>query len=1106
MHSVLERLEYWVERHPKKLLFAFLDLKGKVTEQYTYEDFLQRIDGIGGHLRAKNQFRDKDRLLLAYPAGLEMICAFFGCVRAGLIPVPVCPPTTQGFQAALSKMAHIACDCSAAGLLTSQDFHDSLATYVSGNEHRNGSAAVGLYGLKRLVTTEIRDPAGSVRFSPSDIVFLQYTSGSTDRPKGVMVTHDNLLHNCNLVAHHSSLVGVSWLPQYHDMGLIGYYINAVLSGSTTYGFAPIDFIQRPGLWLDSITKYKASATSAPNFAFEYCLRPGRIPQRTLETIDLSSLEILMVAAEPVQPDIYQRFQQVFEPRGLRLRHFYAAYGLAENTLAVSSAGRTVLSVNKRALSLRKVRVTTEVSEVSLSKLIVSCGKVLGDIRVCIVDPDRHVALEDRNVGEIWISGRSKCLGYWNNPELTRKTFHARLVGDTLQDGYLRTGDLGFFHKGELYVCGRTKDMIIIRGQNYYPQDIERAVEAACPRVRPTCVASFEIGQGTSTALAVVAEVRSAASVPDPRDIVTAIRKSLGIEAAVVALVAPKSVSKTSSGKLSRQLTRQMWLEGKIEVLRKYERGEGSPTLEAESESFCETLKTRYQLNGSEPFTLVDAGVDSLDLVCLMHEIKEMLKQCGTERLAARVDIGLLQHVSITDLFHFVQLVELSPEKASEQMERSMLQLLAEQQTQERDLMTHDRKLTFVPNASMLAATNHANDAVLLTGGTGFVGPFLIRSLLEQTAGEVVVLIRAPDHASAKTRLWEAFGSTGDCSERLSRAFDQRVIAICGDLARPGLGLSDSGWGNLAARIGAIYHNAAAVNYLHNYRNMREANVTGTNEVVRLACESRPKVLNYISTTFIFGWAVKKILYETDRNDDMELLNFGYSQSKWVAEQVIFDAAEKGLATRIFRPALVSPSVEGYGNNYDIAIRLIAFMINHGITVDTLNQVSFVPVDIAANNIVAISRVPGTLNSVYHVTRDEYANMQDITRIITHLTGRRFRAFSLPDFVPAVISRCTQDDLLYPLLDFLYGSVDSIASMEFKRYDNARYREARSTCPHTRPDPSLEDTIGGILRYMSNKGIISVGVRSPNGAGALEMDDGEVTAAYNNLQMGFPNRI
>jgi thioester reductase-like protein len=313
-------------------------------------------------------------------------------------------------------------------------------------------------------------------------------------------------------------------------------------------------------------------------------------------------------------------------------------------------------------------------------------------------------------------------------------------------------------------------------------------------------------------------------------------------------------------------------------------------------------------------------------------------------------------------------------------------------------------------------------------------------------------------------------------------FEARVIPICGDLGQPSLGLTQDVWDFLANEVDTVFHNGATVNYLFNYDRMRDANVHGDERGSQVAFEGRPKEFNYVSTTFVFGWAVKSVLYETDFNEDMELLDFGYSQSKWVAEQVVADARSKGLSTRIFRPALVSPSITGGGNNFDIAVRLVAFMVNHGIGVDALNQVSFVPADIVANNIVAISTTtPGTKNKTYHMVRDDYANMLDITNLITKSTGRQFEVFGVDDFVPELIRRCRKEDLFFPLLDFLVGSVDNITSMEFKRYDNSAYQIARDASAWGIPDPSLEDTVNGILKFMHRKGVISVAPRELSAA-------------------------
>jgi len=1084
MASILDRLDRLGDEHPHKLLYSYLDLNGTPLESYTYASFLRRIRAIASHLRKEGHFAPKDRLLLAYPPGLEMICAFFGCVRAGLVPVPVYPPSSRGFQSALFKMVHIAKDCQASGVLTSEDYHASLKTNLA----RSGVAASGvdidyISGLPWIVTEEFTDVISDDPFpEPSEILFLQYTSGSTMEPKGVMVTHENILDTYALVIDHPSPIVVSWLPQYHDMGLIGCYLYPALQGGTTHGFSPTDFIQRPILWFDAINTYRATATAAPNFAYDYCLRAGRISKESMVDIDLSSLRVLMCAAEPVKADTFIRFFETFEPHGLKKESFYAAYGLAENTLAVSLGGRRIVSVNKHALTLGKARMATDVSEVDASAKIVSCGTPLHGLNIKIVDPERHDVLPEGRVGEIWLAGSGKCLGYWNNPELTMKQFHARLVDDSpYDDGYLRTGDMGFFHDGELFVCGRIKDMIILRGQNYYPQDIEGVVEKASALIRAHCVAAFQIHEDSEPALAIVAEVKNPKALPEARKIALAVRNYLNVEVALISFIAPRAIPRTSSGKIMRHKTKQMWLAGEFNVLAEYsrEKDSGASTAsEAASEvqSPFDVLKARYNLTGNEPYNLVEAGLDSLDLVVFMHEIKELLKDKGADMLARQVDIGVIQRVSVAELFHLAEQLESAPEEALEMLRVSLSAFRNEQRAAEKKLMNDDRKLIFDPPVPGPLPETPVMNQVLLTGGTGFIGPFLIRSLLEQTKAKIYVLVRASSEEQGRERLTAAMESMGPQCDKLMKLFNDRVVPICGDLGQPNLGLSQEVWEFLSNQMDTVFHNGATVNYLFNYDRMRDANVIGTNEVIRLAFEGRAKEFNYISTTFVFGWAVKSVLNETDFNEDLELLDFGYSQTKWVAEQVVADARQKGLSTRIFRPALVSPSVSGGGNNFDIAVRLVAFMVNHGIGVDALNQVSFVPADVMANNIVAVSMTPGTANKTFHVVRDDYANMLDITNLITKSTGRQFEIFSVTDFVPELIRRCRKEDLLFPLLDFLVGSVDNITSMEFKRYDNTTYQAARDASEWGKPDPSLEDTVNGILKFMHRKGIISVAPR------------------------------
>src|ERR1700685_423022 len=825
--SVLDRLDRLADEHPNKVLYSYLDVNGDPIETHAYASFLRRAQAIAGHLRTDGRFAAGDRVLLAYPPGLEMICAFFGCVRAGLIPVPVYPPSSRGFQSALYKTVHIAKDCQAAGILTSRDYHASLKTNLA----RRGVSASGvdidyISGLPWIVTEEFVDTISDrLPVDPSKILFLQYTSGSTMEPKGVIVTHENILNTYGLVIDHPEPVVVSWLPQYHDMGLIGCYLYPALKGGTTYGFAPMDFIQRPILWFNAITTYRATAAAAPNFAYDYCLRAGRLSKENLGACDLSSLRVLMCAAEPVKPDTYTRFLETFQPYGLKSESFYVAFGLAENTLAVSLGGRNVVSVNKRALALGMARMTKEVSEIGGATQIVSCGTPLPGIDVKIVDPEGHFALKPERTGEIWVAGSGKCRGYWNNPELTLKQFRARLVDDSPYDeGYLRTGDIGFFHDGELYVCGRIKDMIILRGQNYYPHDIENVVEKSSGLIRHNCVAAFQIQEDSEPALAIVAEAKNPRALPDARKIAAAVRNYLNVEVAVISVIAPRAIPRTSSGKIMRHKTKQMWLEGKFTVLSDFsrEKDPGNCPSDSDMHSTFGELKARYNLTGRESYNLVEAGLDSLDLVVFMHELKELLKDKGAELLARQVDIGVIQRVAVAELFGLAEKLKRAPEEALVHLRHSLATFREEQRAAEKQMMINDRKLIFEPAAPLAVPEIPMPNHVLLTGGTGFIGPFLMKSLLEQTRAKIYVLVRSSDDEQGKQRLKAAMESMGRCSPGLMESFEARVIPVCGDLGQPKLGLTQAEWDFLASEIDTVFHNGATVNYLFNYDLMRDA--------------------------------------------------------------------------------------------------------------------------------------------------------------------------------------------------------------------------------------------------------------------------------------------
>jgi thioester reductase-like protein len=1082
MTNIFERLDSRTSEHPDKLLYVFLDISGNETEKYTYSEFTFRTNAIASHLWHVHGIRPGDRVLLAYPPGLEMICAFFACARVGFIPVPAYPPTSHGFESSLNKMTYIAQDCEAKAILTSRDYYWSVKLNMKRNNIAESLFSRSFISkLNWINTEEFRDihkdgmPSGN-----SDILFLQYTSGSTSEPKGVMVSHENILHNCDLATEHVPHA-VTWLPQYHDMGLIGYYIFIALKGGTTYGFSPLSFIQRPALWLESISKYKATASSAPNFAYEYCLQPGKIPEKTLKSLDLSSLEYLMTAAEPVVPCTYKRFLEFFQPYGLNPEAFFAAFGLAENTLVVSNYGRTYMTLDTVAFKQNKLKQLPALDHSKAVTEIMSCGVPLGDILVRIVDPNTHHALKDEQIGEVWIAGKSKCLGYWNKRELTKKQFQATIIGENQNaNNYMRTGDMGYMYQNELYICGRAKDMIIIRGLNYYPQDIEKIVEqTASQQIRSGCTAAFSSVIDGEEKLIVLVGIKNQKNIPDAVKIIDAIRQGLTVQTHTIVFIKAREIPKTSSGKIMRHKAKELWEAGKLNIIHQFSGAEEVENLHEEHPeeiSPFEDLKRKYGFTGKETYSLGKAGLESIDLAVLMHDIKDLLKDKGADSLAKQIDIRLIQEISISELFDLVHQFENASTVAILRLKNMITNLQKEHTELEQKMMLSDVKMTFEPAKIPKYPAIHECTDVLLTGGTGFFGPFLLKSILEQTNYRIHVIIRAANEEQGMDRLLAAMAAVEPLTPTLKSMLINRVSPVCGDLGQHRLGLSRETWNYLANTVQEIYHNGAMVNYLFNYDKMRNVNVIGTNELLKLAFDGIPKIFNHISTTFIFGWAVKDVLHENTSNDDINLLDFGYSQTKWVSEEIVRDAMNKGLRGRVFRPALITPSIYGGGHNFDISIRLIAFMINNGIGVDAQNQISFSPADRLANNIVAISNTPNTIDKTFHGVRDTYNNMKDITDIISDLTGVEFEIFSIKDFVPVVIDRCEKDDLLFPLLDFLVRSVENITAMEFKLYDNTNFRNGRNASPYGLQDPSLEETVRGILLFLKKHNIINVEIK------------------------------
>jgi acyl-CoA synthetase (AMP-forming)/AMP-acid ligase II len=571
-----------------RLAYAFLK-DGETDEmRLTYGELDQQARAIGAQLQRLGAAGQ--RVLLLYQPGLEYITAFFGCLYAGAVAVPAYPPH---FNRSIERLQAIVTDAQATVALTTTPTLSKVATWSEQAAH--------LTRLRWLDTQQLAENLADTWQAPTigshSLAFLQYTSGSTGTPKGVMLSHGNLLYNVSMIQHafqHTEQsIGVSWLPLYHDMGLIGCLLHPLHVGFPCILMSPMAFLQRPFRWLQAISRYKATCSGGPNFAYDLCVRKVTPAQRA--TLDLRSWDIAFSGAEPVRQATLERFAAAFEPCGFRRAAFYPCYGLAEATLFVSGGQKatppTVHMVHKTALE--RHQVVTTMPEAEGTQPLVSCGHPPLDQQIVIVDVTSRIACQPGQVGEIWVAGPSVAQGYWNRTDETAQTFRSYLQ-DTGEGPFLRTGDLGFLHQGELFVTGRLKDVIIMRGSNHYPQDIELTAERCHPSLRPGCSAAFSVDIAGEERLVVVQEVERRYKPPqphqperrqmavgpgcdpdhpqpfDPHAITGSIRQAVaeqhGVQTYAILLVKAGSIPKTSSGKIQRYACRMGFLTQTLDVV------------------------------------------------------------------------------------------------------------------------------------------------------------------------------------------------------------------------------------------------------------------------------------------------------------------------------------------------------------------------------------------------------------------------------------------------------------------------------------------------------------------------------------------------------------
>ena len=593
IHSLADLFEFSCRRRPQELAYAVVRDTLELENQLTYGELEHRVRSLAGYLARKA--RPGTRALLLYPPGLDVVCAFWACICAGLVPVPAPAPDPVRRKHSLPRLRAIIENAQVSLVLTSSGI-ETISSELS--IAKDGSQ------IEWMVTDQPYDQADAVEFprlKRSALAYLQYTSGSTATPRGVMVSHDNVLSHCKAmsvaggVSDHSR--SLCWLPYFHDYGLLHGIIAPFYAGIPAYLMSPVMFLRRPLRWLEAVSRFCITHSGGPNFAYESCLRAVR--QQHEWQADLSTWAVASCGAEPIHADTVERFVETFGPQGFRRTSFAPAYGLAEATLLVTmkqtGAEPTFLKVEAEALADSIVKESSASERGTRTRTLVGCGEPLEETRVLIVNPTTKTSCQVGEVGEVWLAGAGIATGYWGRPEESDATFKASLAGSG-EGPYLRTGDLGFIHLGELFLTGRLKDLIIVRGRNYYPHDLEWTAEQAHPGLRRGGGAAFSIESETGERVVLVYEIEKKLPESDMSEVMSCIRRALAdeyeLEVHNVVLVKSGSISRTSSGKIQRHACRADFESGQLAMV-------GTSTLgtteeEEDVESLSETPHTTVE--------------------------------------------------------------------------------------------------------------------------------------------------------------------------------------------------------------------------------------------------------------------------------------------------------------------------------------------------------------------------------------------------------------------------------------------------------------------------------------------------------------------------------
>ncbi|MEC9093032.1 MAG: AMP-binding protein, partial [Planctomycetota bacterium] len=667
MTNLVDQLNYWVEVKPENRAFGYLSDGENVTQTWTYAQLVVRAQSIAAEL--KNRKLKGQRVLLLYPPCIEFIEAVVGCQFAGAIPVPAFPPRKSRNGGRIDLIAK---DADAKLVLTNRDTISRMEMMLDETECLKEIPILA----SEEIPSDLADEYRPVAIKPGDVGLLQYTSGSTGSPKGVVLTHGNLIENCKMITHAFQIFdggsGISWLPTYHDMGLVGGILNPLFIGCSSHLLPPLTFLAKPVRWLKAISELKATVSGGPNFAYQLCV--DKVSEEEMEGLDLSLWEVAFNGAEPVRSSTLNAFNEKFARVGFRPKAHYPCYGMAETTLLVTGGHKQDQPDIRCFDRVELDKYKAVPVDGQNGRELVGCGHTQPGETIVIVDPNTNQRLEDEAIGEIWVDGPSVGMGYWEKPEESAECFQASYNGS--EEKFLRTGDLGFFSKGQLFVTGRLKDLIIIRGVNRYPQDIESTVEQSSLKLQGAGTAAFSVEVEGAERLVIVSETERSRE-KDWSAVIEDIRKDVTAEHDVppdaVVMVRTGSIQKTSSGKIQRHACKAAFLEGSLKIIDQWvswdatantsvseELGNapGPKSAQGVNQSILEVVvaqvkavaKERAKTITMNTNIVIDLGLDSLERLQIANSLEEYYRGRFPDEVLQ--DVETVQEVVLAIEEHF----------------------------------------------------------------------------------------------------------------------------------------------------------------------------------------------------------------------------------------------------------------------------------------------------------------------------------------------------------------------------------------------------------------------------------------------------------------------